>query len=594
LNFKIAVFSNDQSIQDYLVELFIGYPKENISFLNSYNEVVEKLPSIKPECLIAYVSEIKDLHENELYTWIRNNPHLDELPIIFLQISSLEKKQDYDHSNNLDKNLHSFQIPCFKENLFIQIEKSIRKNNSILFVDDSPIIHKVLRETLEKNNFIIYEAYNGKEGLEILKRIRPDIIVTDIEMPEMNGYEFCKTVKNNPFYTNIPVLILSSLSSGIEIDRGFDAGANDYLTKPIDIEEFISRLKNLLQTSILPTREKILLIDDSTIILSMMTAGLEQQGFRVYTAPNGKEGLEKVLEIKPEMIITDKDMPIMDGWTFFNELKKLPEHSKIPTIMITSRESKAEKAKSAESGLKAYLTKPFTTDKLVAIIEKTLAEKRSEKEKEILKFYISDAAFENAQNQSMQKNGFQMRAKEMYATVFFSDIAKFTPLCEKLSPIEVINLLNDYFDLMCQFIKKYNGIIDKFIGDAIMAVFNNKEIGAYNAVQAGFEMMNSLKEFNQNRENPIHMRIGLNYGRLFIGDIGSKLYRRDFTVIGDTVNMAQRLESNCKIDGMLISESMYELVKPQIEAERVGPISLKGKAGEFYAYDVQNVKLINP
>lgn len=182
-----------------------------------------------------------------------------------------------------------------------------------------------------------------------------------------------------------------------------------------------------------------------------------------------------------------------------------------------------------------------------------------------------------------------MRAKEIYATVLFSDIVKFTSTCEMLEPVDLINLLNDYFDLMCTVLKRNNAIIDKFIGDAIMAIFSDKD-GSYQAVKSGLEMVEALKEFNLNQKVPIQIRIGINYGKLYIGDIGSKTHRKDFTVIGDTVNVGQRLESNSKTNGVLISESTYEVVKDFIDAEKKGPLNLKGKMGEYFAYDVIRVR----
>ncbi len=142
---------------------------------------------------------------------------------------------------------------------------------------------------------------------------------------------------------------------------------------------------------------------------------------------------------------------------------------------------------------------------------------------------------------------------------------------------------------MCSILKKHDAIIDKFIGDAIMAIFGKYEEGAKKAVRAGVEIIKAIGGFNIGRETPINMRIGINSGKLFMGDIGSIHYRKDFTVIGDTVNVGQRLESNSRINGVLISQSTYDIVKDIVKAEKIGPLELKGKSQAQFGYNIIDI-----
>jgi len=590
--FKELLYAPIESDDDF-DNIAMLHSLKNSNFFYEAEKFLEHISRSQPSCIL--IQNINnDPAAQKVYKLLRTDVNFTDTPIIILALRKSKKEKsaitDEPFFEN-DNNLTYIQYPVRKEQLILQIDKIVTGRNYILLADDSKMIHKLLGEFLVVNNFRLISAFNGREALLMLRKFKPDLIISDVEMPEMNGYEFCKAVKNNTQLEKIPVMILSALGSGLDVDRGFEAGANDYLTKPVDNDELLSRLQNLLQKTNRSTREKILIVDDSNIVSTMLSQGLEQQGFKVFTAVNGKEGLIKALEIMPDLITSDYDMPVMNGWEFCSALRKDKILKDIPVIMLTSRDSTADRAKSTGAGVKSYLTKPFTIDKLLAVIERILAEKRMEREREILKFYVSDVALESArlysQNQGSMNN---MRAKEIYATVLFSDIAQFTTTCEKLNPLDLINLLNEYFDVMCSVLKKNNAIIDKFIGDAIMAIFPDKGNGSYNAVKSGCEMTEALKEFNKNRETPLHMRIGINYGKLYIGDIGSKAHRRDFTVIGDTVNIGQRLESNSKVDGVLISESTYENVKDFVDAIKVGPLSLKGKVGEHYAYDVLSIQ----
>jgi len=147
---------------------------------------------------------------------------------------------------------------------------------------------------------------------------------------------------------------------------------------------------------------------------------------------------------------------------------------------------------------------------------------------------------------------------------------------------DVVELLNGYFDAMCPVIKARGGDIDKFIGDAIMALFEaspeHEEHHALRAVRAAWEMQRALDAFNAaiGRDPPLQMRVGVNTGPAVRGDIGSRYVRRDYTAIGDTVNRAQRFESKAPIGGVLISEEVHALVEEKVICEPMEGLELKG------------------
>ena len=189
--------------------------------------------------------------------------------------------------------------------------------------------------------------------------------------------------------------------------------------------------------------------------------------------------------------------------------------------------------------------------------------------------------------------------KKAVVTVLFSDIRGFTSMSEKMSAQEVSQLLNEYFSEMEPIVTKYNGIINKFIGDAVMAVFGEPiqdENHPINAVKCGYEMLQRVQELDkkwQNENKPvIQIGIGINTGEVFVGNIGSEK-RMEYTVIGDTVNLASRLEGYNKIYNtkILISSSTYEASKGSIDTNKISDVEIRGKVEKMDIYEVINCNL---
>ena len=178
-------------------------------------------------------------------------------------------------------------------------------------------------------------------------------------------------------------------------------------------------------------------------------------------------------------------------------------------------------------------------------------------------------------------------------SVMFSDICGFTMMSGKMAPRDVINLLNEYFDVMCPIVKQHGGDIDKFIGDAIMAVFDHlpeREPPAARAVRAALAMQAAMPAFNARAARPLEMRIGVNTGPLVRGDLGSRFVRRDFTVIGDTVNRANRFEGNAPPGGVLISESTYAELEGLVTVSEREGLKLKGVEAPVRAFVVHAIR----
>jgi adenylate cyclase len=177
-------------------------------------------------------------------------------------------------------------------------------------------------------------------------------------------------------------------------------------------------------------------------------------------------------------------------------------------------------------------------------------------------------------------------------SVFFSDIRGFTAMSEKRTAQAVVDMLNEYFELMVEVIFKYQGTLDKFVGDEIMALFGAPVVSedhAYRSVKVAVEQMQALEEWNLVRvaegEEPIRVGIGINTGEVVAGYLGSSK-ALEYTVIGDVVNTASRLCSRAGAGEIVISKSTFEIVKDQFNVEELPPAQVKGKSQALQIYRV--------
>jgi adenylate cyclase len=181
-----------------------------------------------------------------------------------------------------------------------------------------------------------------------------------------------------------------------------------------------------------------------------------------------------------------------------------------------------------------------------------------------------------------------MANETLEATIVFIDICSFTSISENAGADTVVKLLNNYFDVMVQEIIAHGGYIDKFIGDAVMAVFKgdfhlDRAIDASLGVRSKIDKLPPSEDFSFTPK----VSIGINTGEMISGNIGSASLRRlDYTVIGDTVNTAQRLQSAAKENQIIINENTYQKVKESFNCRKVGEVALKNKANTMSIYEV--------
>ncbi|WP_407356054.1 response regulator [Methanolobus sp. WCC5] len=204
----------------------------------------------------------------------------------------------------------------------------------ILVVEDDKYSQEVLTVILNDAGYNVRFTSNGKEALELAKELQPFAMTLDIMMPDMDGWDILRNLKQEHRTENIPVVIVSILD---EKDLGVIWGAFDYFVKPIDKEALLSSLERLKKSRSFE-HANVLVIDDEPDVLELMGSMLLIEGYNIMAASGGREGIEKALAFSPDIIILDLMMPKIDGFDVIKELKKHPETIDIPIIVCTAKD----------------------------------------------------------------------------------------------------------------------------------------------------------------------------------------------------------------------------------------------------------------
>ena len=347
-----------------------------------------------------------------------------------------------------------------------------------MLVDDEPANLTLLEELLRLEGYATVSAESGAEALSLARASRPDLILLDIMMPEMNGFDVCERLRKDTALQTVPVIFLTALDDDTSRLRGLEMMADDYLTKPFNSRLLLAKVENILQLS------------------KMRSQAVSSQ---------------------------------------FNQQVK--------------EQSKRQIAAAWEAN--EYLSEKFQ----LFVPEQLLGR-------------IAPQGIESIQLGNVT---------EEELTILFCDIRGFTAIAESQEARETFEWLNAFFTEMNDCITSHGGFIDKYLGDAIMSVFDKRKSHAMDAIEAAVAMQESLQKFNASRqkynlENPLNIGTGINTGIGMIGTLGSDR-RMDSTVIGDVVNTASRLENLTKIYGCQIIVSENALVHAREFLNGISPNS---------------------
>ncbi len=338
------------------------------------------------------------------------------------------------------------------------------------------------------------------------------------------------------------------------------------------------------------TPGRLLVVDDSRVNRLMLVHGLEQEGHQVASAVNGREAMEMLRSEPFDLILLDIEMPEMNGFQVLEALLQDPLLREMPVIMTSASDELDRVVRCIEMGAEDSLTKPRNPILLRARVNASLEKKRlRDQQRRLFRTFATPEVAEE-----LLKSGFALGGKKVQATAMFADIRSFTTIAETQDPAATIELLNDFFALSFDAISKYRGTLNQMLGDGLMAVFGAPiayEDHRERAVRAALEMVDNLAAFNARHEAlgkpAIRVGVGIASGVMIAGYTGTE-ERATYTCVGDTVNLAARLETHTKTVGsmILVDENTYQGMPKDIRLAGLGAVRFKGKKHAVNVYSV--------
>src|SRR6478752_3854397 len=340
---------------------------------------------------------------------------------------------------------------------------------------------------------------------------------------------------------------------------------------------------------------RILIVDDNKVNRLLLSRNVQMQGHTAALAENGRVALEMLRRESYDLLLLDIEMPEMDGFAVLEELKADLQLRDLPVIVTSSVEGLDNIVRCIGLGAEDYLPKPVNAVLLKARIDASLEKKRLRDQQKALvrRFAAPEVA------QDLQRSGFALGGKRIRASVMFSDIRGFTTLAESQPPEETIELLNTYYTLMFDAIGEHGGIVSHIAGDGLMAIFGAPlplPDHCEAAVRAALEMIEMMGLFNVERRGAgkpeIRIGIGIASGEMVAGYTGTN-DRATYTCIGDTVNLASRLEAHTKVAErvILIDAVTRAGLRATVVADALGLLMVRGKtqAVDVFAIPVSEV-----
>ncbi|MBE9205236.1 response regulator [Nostoc sp. LEGE 06077] len=343
------------------------------------------------------------------------------------------------------------------------------------------------------------------------------------------------------------------------------------------------------------SKHSILVVDDNPDLRTYVSDIIRRNGYQVHTARNGYEGFGVVQEMLPSLIVTDLMMPLVTGLEMIRMIRSDEKLKGIPIILLTAKVDEETRIESTEHGADAYLAKPFNDRELLAEVRNLLALKENERRVVELNTYLTESVLKRflptvlVQKAAAGDLTLDLRPEPRLITVLFSDIVGFTQLANTLRSRRVAELLNEYLECMTKVVFDNGGTVDKFMGDAILALYGAPEELTPNeqvrrAINTARAMHRSLSQLNQRwREqgvfesdgrSSVQFRCGIHQGTAVVGMFGSA-ERADYTAIGPSVNIAARLQAAAIPGTILVSAAVADYLQDE-EITKGSPLKLKG------------------
>ena len=563
----------DSSTIDRIIMSGLGETQYDIQSVKSNDEgFFETIIDENPD-LIYLKAELVHARGIEVCERIKGHSSLQHAKVIFLSSSPDIREQAIQH--RADRFL---SLPFTPKDITASATALTVKKLTILYVDDSDMMHHAVVPALRDDGYLVLEAWDGQEAIELLDKSEGsvDLILSDVEMPVMDGYQLCKNVRSTST-EDIPFMLLTSLGSEDAILKGFEVGADDYILKPVVQPELLSRVRRLVrggQTSGVTRMERVLVVDDSDVILKMIIKALNAQGFHVDSAEHGLAALSKLRERQYHLLVTDFEMPHMDGVELCQRIRNGETgQPKIPIVFATTRTTKTDIVRMRSIGAHSVIAKPFNPERVVAEVERVLTEVQLERQHQAFCHFFPEQLFSADSGQDFQAPSF---AEDQFRTILSTRIINFSQLSKQLKSNEIVELINQYMGRMAALLEQSGLSIEKQVDDRISLSFGGKEVGATQAIRIALAMMAIMPEFCKEVNQSIEIGVAIHAGHVILGNIEFQNLGRQqhITLLGESVETVRTIRNHAQGGEILLSEACLELVSAVVEVEAAGSVKV--------------------
>jgi adenylate cyclase len=331
----------------------------------------------------------------------------------------------------------------------------------------------------------------------------------------------------------------------------------------------------------------ILIADDRPESVQLVRDLLTVEGYQVVLAYDGQEALESIRRHVPDLVLLDVSMPLLNGYEVCQRMKADPLTADIPVLMLTAWAEADHRVRGLEVGAEDYLAKPFDCRELIVRIQTRLRAKQETDrlraaQKTILATFARYVPAHVIERLLADPNQVNLGGTQQMVTVLFADLRGYTTLAEMLPPEQLVGVLNGHLTVAAQAVLAYDGIISQYSGDLVMAIFNAplpQPDHALRAARAAFRLRREMATYHATLSPALRMSfgVGIASGEAVVGNIGAKELLH-YTAIGDTVNLAQRLEELAGGGQVLLNECTRQLLNGAlVRVEGRGITSIRGR-----------------
>jgi len=533
-------------------------------------------------------------------------------------------------------------------------------NRNILIVDDVLSARETLKGHLTGQDYNLVFANDAIEAFKKIVENPPDVILLDVMMPGMDGFELCRHLKSDEKWRHIPVILVTALDNTDDLVRGLDAGADDFLAKPVNGSELRARVRSMLRIkyqydtlnkqqqeleaslylnqnfsqAIVQHLEALEVVHDAGLrsikhnlnldsVLSLISQTAldlipEGRGCIIYFLADDGQLLPVVFPSKADAklvypslgieglvnqaIETGLTLDIISDVTAAPHQLQ-PQLSEICALLVVplndgQRVLGALCLYSAESDVfeanHCYILATLAKQAAITITKARFFEERTrakEREKQVIRNmfqrYVSPTVVERLVD---GRETLTLGGERQEITVLFSDIRGFSTFSDGLPPEDLVKVLNQYLALAVEAVLAQEATLDKFMGDAVMAFFNAplpQSDHTLRAVRSALAMQQAIASYNANvvSHRQLSFGIGIHVGHAVVGNIGTA-QQMNYTAIGDTVNLAKRLQEKAQGGQIILSQAVYEAVKDIVTVEDLGIITVKGRSTAEHVYSL--------